>query len=359
MKKLFILLFIANNCFAQTNNKTLFSTYLKSDSILQQAELLYDTSRYDDAIKLLLKIETPPLGIDTWFSFFLGKCYYFKNNINLADIEFKKAMVKGSGRKAFEYFNQQLNNEYTLNLLSVYDRTIDSIKDKNYMQLEKTIVEMYHRDQDVRKKLHSFYQNNNEDSIQWALKQMRLNDPINVEIYDSLLQKYGWINKTMYIDYFIFPHTIPKHGDLTIYSKYVIQGFNQALKNKADWREVLEFESFFLGKFLYMSGNKIYYPPLINNEHFFSNKEWFLFECDAIKGVIKNILFGGRSKKVKIIITQNTSGEMSKKKCKHLSLKLKNQLIDLGVSEKDFIIKLKHTHSKKTSKNIKVGLKLI
>jgi hypothetical protein len=156
-------------------------------------------------------------------------------------------------------------------------------------------------DQAIRGLLHNAYVTKDTILIKSLRKQMAIVDLNTERIYDSLCDKYGWIDKAIIGKSFTDYHIVIAHAPEKMRYKYVERGYQLCKENKIPWFEVISMECF---AFIRNKIGKVHYIDnfIISEQKKPSNEfNEFIIYCLSMD-ITDEGSYNGKEKRIKLKI---------------------------------------------------------
>lgn len=335
---LFVCLFIGNI----TAQDLPFSDYLKFSRHLDNIDTLQFKGKYQKALEKMKRMGIVPTGLGKVHYLNMADSYYHIGQMDSASHYYRKAIDNWCYRMAFEYRAKEEatntpNCTFYRDLLSTYDTLISTKCDDNYQRNSRIVDSMYTSDQSIRKTLHEAILNNDSTQREEIIAKMKVIDTRNYNQYDSLAKIYGWVGKDMHINKNYNIDIILYHQNKGIYYSNIDRGYALAYKNKIDWFNVYNLQSYALARVNSFHIDEIdfvdYYPLHTLN----TDDEKFLFFCYCLYDSVITSNFLGMENKVQVFAKVPSNSEWSQRKVYKSLKKVRRKVIHLGL-EKDRII---------------------
>ena len=218
--------------------------------------------------------------------------------------------------------------------------------------------EMRDADQAIRGILHDAYVAKDTSLMKLRRKQMAVVDSSTERIYDSLCDKYGWIDKAIIGRSMKNYHIVIAHAPDNMRYKYVERGYQLCKENKIPWFEVISMESF---AFLRNEIKKVHYIGnfIINQQKKPTNEfnEFIIYSLST--EIDDGGTYMGREKRIKLKINikdnkADTSGLLAQlKEIKKMLLKFNVPESKVQVDTTDYI------SNEKSVENYVIGIEYI
>jgi hypothetical protein len=309
-----LIIFIILSKISMINGQTFsYTNYLKTKNELDKSEKIIEKGSFKRAIKLLKKIEKKgvPFGLKKSIYSDIGECYLQLGNLKLSESYFIKSFKAGISPKYLNYISTNFSEkgiqyvDFINKLNQIYDSIVlEYFESEGYFTRKKLIIGMYASDQLARVNyLNS--KNKSEDSLFFLNEQVKVTDSLNQRSFDSLSNQFGWIGREMAFNENINIHIVLFHASENYRNKYIELGYNQALNNSADWKEIELLQSYSFTRNIMSSQEK--------ESIFLLSNDASIFDCEKVKFLAYSLCyeladggtFNGKEKKVRFLVGAN------------------------------------------------------
>jgi hypothetical protein len=321
-----------------------------------------DQQNFSDAKSILSDIKHIPYGLQKSYYAKLGECYFNLRNFELSRESYNKAFNTGLISKHFLYLNSKyenndsLKNDFFLLLRNDFDSVVNNRNTMEYRVLKNKILEIISTDQSVRSQYLNFSEKS-DDEKKKLLNAINIQDSVNQSIFDSICDRYGWINKIMVFDVLKNPHIVLYHSSENKRYSYIAKGYKLANQNLIDWQDVISLQSYSIGKDLFANMDTCTIIPELNSTTLKKNKAYFDFVIYCLGDELTDGgTVMGNPKKVQIFARYDTKKNKAKRLLKYIDKVLAKYKIDSSfyLINSDSFLKDLNGMS-----NVEIGLKFI
>ena len=340
-------------------------SYIKYRTTILSMDTLREKKEYDKIFNILNSMDVPSIPKDFITSYYAKFSEYYLNKRNKEKALFyaKKAVDIGLDTMwlmylKLEYSSKEKFAPIVKEIKENYPKWMKEYRDKINWSFRNKADEMKDSDQAIRGMLHDAYVAKDTSLIKLRRKQMAVVDSSTERIYDSLCDKYGWIDKAIIGRSMKNYHIVIAHAPDKMRYKYVERGYQLCKENKIPWYEVISMESF---AFLRNKIGKVHYIDnfIISQQKKPTNEfnEFIIYSLST--EVNDGGTYDGREKKIKLTINikdskVDTSGLLSELK------EIKKILLKFNVPDnKVQIDESNYTTNEKSTENYVIGIEFI